>query len=295
MEQAQRVEPPRRPELLHHPHELGGAEAELAPLAGGVGPAAGARRGELDAHAGVRHDIHLLGHLEQGIDLRDLLDDDEDLVAELLPHEGQPDELLVLVAVADDEVVGPVGEREDRLQLRLAPHLQPHSMWPAEVQDFLHHMPLLVHLDRVDQRVLAVVLGLLDGDGEALRQALDTGAQDVGEAEQERQSHPLRLQVLRQLVQVERALRFVGRVHGDAPRLVDAEEADTPPLHVVEVERVLDCPIAGDDRLCRLVQVRMPRVVVSRTEPAKSIPRGRPPERPPRPPGGCLLPHSLPA
>ena len=44
--------------------------------------------------------------LEQHVELAQLLEHDEDLVPELLAHEGQAHELLVLVAVADDEVVG---------------------------------------------------------------------------------------------------------------------------------------------------------------------------------------------
>ena len=61
---------------------------------------------ELDAHAGRRRDAELVRRLQQHVELAQLLEHDEDLVAELLAHEGEAHELLVLVAVADDEVVG---------------------------------------------------------------------------------------------------------------------------------------------------------------------------------------------
>ena len=83
------------------------------------------RRGELDADTGRRHDAEIVRCLQQHIDLAQLLDDDEDLVAEPLAHEGQPHELLVLVPVAHDHVVGRLRERQHRLQLRLGPALEP--------------------------------------------------------------------------------------------------------------------------------------------------------------------------
>ena len=61
---------------------------------------------QLDADAAVGVDAHLVGGLQQHVDFAHLLDHDEDLVSEALAHEGQPHELLVLVSVADDHVVG---------------------------------------------------------------------------------------------------------------------------------------------------------------------------------------------
>ncbi len=78
---------------------------------------------------------------------------------------------------------------------------------------------------------------------EALAQRLDAGAQDVGEAEQEREPHALLGEIHRELVEVELALgvRLV-RPDDDVPLLVDVEEADAPPFDVVERPRVLDGP-----------------------------------------------------
>ena len=100
-------------------------------------------------------DAHLVGHLEQHVDLAQLLDHDEHLVAELLAHEGEAHELLVLVAVADDQVVGVLGEAEHRLQLRLAAALEADAVRLAELDDLLDDVALLVDLDRIDRGVAA--------------------------------------------------------------------------------------------------------------------------------------------
>ena len=76
--------------------------------------------------------------------------------------------------------------REHRLQLGLAPHLQPHPVLLAELEDLLHHVPLLVHLDRVDGGVAALEAVLLDRAAELLRERLHARAEDVGEAQEER-------------------------------------------------------------------------------------------------------------
>ena len=170
-------------QLVDRLHELRGVEAELRLLAAALLPAAEAARRELDAHAGRRRHAHLVGDLEQHVDLAQLLDDDEHLVAELLAHEGEAHELLVLVAVADDQVIGVLGEAEDRLELRLAAALEADAVRLAELDDLLDDVALLIDLDRIHGRVAAGVAELLARLLEARRQRLDARAKDVGEAQ----------------------------------------------------------------------------------------------------------------
>jgi hypothetical protein len=92
-------------QLVYEPNELRGAETELRLLAAAPCPPARAFGVELDAHTGGRVHSELVGYLEQHIHLAQLLEHDENLVSELLPHEGEPHELLVLVAVAHDQVI----------------------------------------------------------------------------------------------------------------------------------------------------------------------------------------------
>ena len=116
---------------------------------------------------------HLLGDLQQHVELAHLLDDDEHLVAEALAHEREAHELLVLVSVADDQVVGALAQREHGLQLRLGPALEADARRLAELDDLLDDVPLLVDLDRVHGGVAAVVRELVDGGAELRVQRLD--------------------------------------------------------------------------------------------------------------------------
>ena len=75
--------------------------------------------------------------------------------------QGQVDELVVLVAVADEEGLGVVQVREGRDELRLAPGLQAVVVALAELRDLLDDLLLLVDLDRVDAPVGAAVSGAL--------------------------------------------------------------------------------------------------------------------------------------
>jgi hypothetical protein len=115
-----------------------------------------------DPYADRRHDAHFAGHPQQKVDFVDLLDDDEDGVAELLPHQRETDELLVLVAVTDDDVVGTLAEREDSLELGLAADFEADSVRATEVEDLLDDVTLLIHLDRVYRGIPTFVLELVD-------------------------------------------------------------------------------------------------------------------------------------
>lgn len=183
-------------------------------------------------------------------------------MAELLAHQGQPHELLVLVAVADDEVMVRVAEAQDGHQAGLAAALQADAELLAELHHFLHHVALLVHLDRVDRGVAALIAELLDRVGEVPGQRGDARAEDVGEAEQQGKADTLRIEVGGQLVEIESALGIAVRMDGHVSLGVDPEEAEAPAVHVVELFGVLRGPGrcgdgAGDVRLLWRAQIGM--------------------------------------
>ena len=161
-------------------------------------------RRQLDAHADVRAHADLLGVLEHQLELGELLDDRDDLPAHLLRQHRHLDELVVLEAVADDRrVVG--RHRRHREQLGLAAGLEAEAVLLAEVEHFLDDLPLLVHLDRVDAAVLALVLVLVD---RALERAVDLAEavlEDVGEADQDRHREAAQLQPIDQPLQIDAA------------------------------------------------------------------------------------------
>ena len=73
---------------------------------------------------------------------------------------GHLDEFVVLEAVADDRRVAAVGQGEHGQQFRLGAGLEAEVERLAEVEDLLDDVPLLVHLDRVDAAVAALVVVL---------------------------------------------------------------------------------------------------------------------------------------
>ena len=79
-----------------------------------------------------------------------------------------------------------VGHRRHGQQLGLAAGLEAEAVLRAEVQHFLDDLALLVHLDRVDAAVLALVLVLVDRALEGAVDLAEPVLEDVGEADQDR-------------------------------------------------------------------------------------------------------------
>ena len=131
------------------------------------------------------------------------------------------------------------------MQLRLAAALEADAELLPELDDLLHHVALLVHLDRVDRGVAPFIAELLDRVGEVPREGRDARPQDVGEAEEERQAHALRIEIGGELVQVEPTLGIAIGMDGDMAFGVHPEVAETPAAHVVELLGVLRRPDRG--------------------------------------------------
>src|SRR5262249_53783745 len=207
---------------------LGQGQAELAAEAGAVLPAAGAPRGQLDAHADDRPHLPLLGVADQGLQLGELLDDGDDVLADLAGQDGHLDELVVLEAVADDRRLQAVGHGQDGEQLGLGAGLQAEVERLAEVEDLLDDVALLVDLDGVDAAVAALVAELLHRRLEGVVDLADAVAEDVGEAEQDRQLDAAGLEVVEELLEVDGVVGPLVGVDDDVAVLVDREVALAP-------------------------------------------------------------------
>ena len=80
----------------------------------------------------------------------------------------------------------------------------------------------------------------------------DAVAEDVGEAQQDRQLDAAGLELIDQLLEVDRLVGAFVRVDGDVARLVDAEIAFAPVANAVGFDGVLDlsiCPSIPSQRL----------------------------------------------
>jgi len=96
--------------------DMGHAEAENAGVAARLGPQPSAGR-QFDAQAKVGGDLVVLGALDDQVDLAGDLDDEEDLISHLDRIKTEIDELLVLVAVADQAGLAALHHRDRGDQL----------------------------------------------------------------------------------------------------------------------------------------------------------------------------------
>ena len=183
MQQAYPSFKPGAAELIHHPQQLRRRQTEFGFLPAGIRPLAGrqGRQAHPQAHLGRQPEGR--GFLDHQRDLGFLLDNNEDVVAQLLPEQRQADELPVLVTVADDgTALGRHGQHRHELGLGAGFQADGHVLGRNDVLD---HRFLLVDLDRVQGGVAAgiVQLGdiLLEGAGQLPHPVLE----DVGKAQQQ--------------------------------------------------------------------------------------------------------------
>src|SRR5687767_8354563 len=123
-------------------------ETELRAVAPRRLPPAASAGGQLDPHADRRTHTHLLRVLENQLQLGVLLDDRDDVAADLLRQHGHLDEFRILEAIADNRRVV-VGERHHGEKLGLRSRLEAEMVRPPELEDLFHHLALLIDLDRV--------------------------------------------------------------------------------------------------------------------------------------------------
>ncbi|MNM75965.1 hypothetical protein D3C81_877680 [compost metagenome] len=242
VQQADALVQPGITETLDHGNQLRGRQTELGLLAPGIGPLARCQRRQAHAQAYLRLDLQLGGLVDHQGDLGFLLDDDEHVVAKLLAHQRQANELTVLVTVADD---GPALGRQCQhgQQLGLGAGFQA-NRHILRGDDVLHHRFLLVDLDRVQRGVLALVLQTRDVGIERARQLAYAVLQNVRETDQQRQRKAALTQLVDLLEEVDRrALGPIG-AHFDAPGFIDGEITSAPMADTINTAAVGHGPLA---------------------------------------------------
>ncbi len=229
-------------EAFDHREQLRCGQAELGTLATGIGPFGRCQRRQAHSQADLRGQLELVGLLDHQSDLGLLLDDDEHLVAELLTHQGQADELAILVAIADDGAALRC-QRQHGHQLRLGARLQADGN-VLRGDDVLHHRFLLIDLDRVQRGVLAGVLHALDVGVEGAGQAPHAVLQDAGKAHQQRQRQPRLAQLLDQPVELDRLTARPLRAHFDIALIIDGEVTGPPVANAIDAAAIGSGPLA---------------------------------------------------
>ncbi len=125
------------------------------------------------AHADDRPHLEVARRSEDGLELAHPVHDDDDLAPELLREQRGLDVGAVFVAVAEDERLGVVLQRERHQQLGLGAGLDAEIEGPAVLDQLLDDVALLVDLDRVDAAVVALVVVLGDRLLERAAELLD--------------------------------------------------------------------------------------------------------------------------
>ena len=257
MQHAHAVQPARPAAVLHRLDQLRRTETELGLFAAGVLPVALADAHQAHPQTDARRHLKRPRFLQQHGQLGELFHHDLHLEAELLAHQRQAQVFTVLVAVADHHVAG-VGERQHRQQLRLGAGLQPHrlALFPG-AQNFMHHAPLLVDLDRIHRRVAALVALLPDGAPEGAGQAPHPVAQNAREAGQHRRAQSGGAARLQHRFQGRFTALIALGANMQVAVLADPEIAVTPTLHIVNgVKRALGLGhgrFLGGCVLCRIM------------------------------------------
>ena len=144
-------------------------------------------------------------------------------------------------------VFGAVGHGQDGQQFGLGAGFEPEVERLAEIEDLLDDVPLLVDLDRIDAAVFALVVEFADGRLEGVVNLADAMAEDVGEAEQDRQLNAACLQLIDQVLQVDGLFGALVRVDGDMAIVVDAEVSFAPVANAVRLDGILSFPLVEQD------------------------------------------------
>ncbi|CCJ89762.1 hypothetical protein BN132_1690 [Cronobacter turicensis 564] len=212
-------------------------QAEFRFFAAGRLPFAGSLRGEARTHAEARDHVQALRFFQHDFDFRHLFDDQIDLVAHLLADQRQTNIFTVFITVTDDNATGHTRMRQHRHQLRFRTRFQTQRF--AGVDQRFDDATMLVHLNRVNQEVVAVIAVGLAG---ALKRRVDgTQAmlQDLREAEQCRQALALSFTLLHQPREIDARFGDVRiGAYADMTQFVDVVVVIAPPGNIVSAQHL---------------------------------------------------------
>ena len=219
-------------------------QAELGAISAGRFPASRPFARQLQPQADGGPHADALRMLQDQIELGVFFDHRDDLAADFLGQHHHLDVFVVLEAVADDGRFV-IGHRQHRQQFRLGAGFQAEMIRPAELEDLFHHLPLLIHLDRINAAVIALVVVLGDGALERLVHFAQPMLENFGEADQDGQPDAAQLQFFDQLAQIDAARRLLAGMHPQVPVRADGKIALAPTGDIVEFAGVGDGPPLG--------------------------------------------------
>ncbi len=238
-------------EVVDGLEQLRGVEAELRLVAPRFLPFARAGIGELDADADIGGYLQTPGHGVNQLQLVELFHYEDYAASHLVGQHSQLHIVLVLVSVADDKcVLGDIGGQHG-MKLGLGAGLQADVEFLAVRHNLLHHRAHLVHLYRVNHKILRLVAILLGRMPETVRDFLHTVVEDVREAQEHRRGDVLKLELIHHLAQIHRHEPLAGG-HADMAAVVNREILPSPSGDVVKLGTVFNTPFShlsnGEER-----------------------------------------------
>ena len=223
--------------------QVRGAQSELCVLPATQRPLSRAFRREPHADSDPRLRADLSRHGENLRQLLELLDDENDALAEFRAEQRILDQTGILVSVADDERFRIVVNRERREKLRLAAGFEAKMKRLSRGNDLRHDFLELVHLDRKDAAIDALIFELLDRRRKRAVHRLDAMPEQIVKPQDHRKFQPLLLRVGDQFHQIDRRLRVLRWENLDVAFFIDAEVIRAPTVNVVERCRRCDVPV----------------------------------------------------
>ncbi len=233
----------RRFQHLARGHEAGGIETKLRVLAAAGRPFARALAVQAHANADVRLDADFLRSADRLLEFLELLDHDDNGLAELAAEQSDADESAVLVAVADDEALGVLVHRERGDQFRFAAGFESEMKFLAGFDDLFDHFPQLVDLDRKNSAVMVLVTEFRHRVLKRAVDRLDAVTQQVLKPDDEREPEAAIARLVYDFENIDRAAFFLKGAHLDIAGAVDREVAGAPAIDVVSGNGGFNVPL----------------------------------------------------
>ena len=115
------------------------------------------------------------GHFLDQCQFIEFFHNDKNLLTQLLAHQRQTDEGLVLITIADQQGFRVIKYGEYRVQFRFGTRFQSDIKRLSEFYNLFDHLPLLVDLDGVNPMILALKPILINGVLKRVGKVGDTG------------------------------------------------------------------------------------------------------------------------
>ena len=243
VQQAQIGEQVVLPQPLHCGQQFGNGEAEFGLVADGAAPAPCAAAGELGPHTDVGRCSQAFARFDNPVDFVRLFNHHHRLPSKTSRQDRCLDVEPILVAVADQQRLGVVQQRESDQQFRFASCFQTEVPALAAAHQLLHHVALLVALHREDALVPAGVAVLRDGAFKGGVEPLQTVFEDVVEANQQRQRQVAAFQLRHQIHQIQAAAAIPLGLNADVAAPIDGEIRIAPAVEAVQRSTVLNRPV----------------------------------------------------